>query len=916
MRAFVKAYAAFAAYSRRQLARPSLVWLRPLLHLFGFYPLLLAVVAVLFLLASGRLMDDYDAFHVLWHSDPGTGMAAGSGVGLVLAGVMLAVFVLDRLRVGRDTKLGKAPWPMPPAWAYWAAWTALLVAAALPAVPVWYRAEFPDPAARLWFPLGLLTVGLLYGGTRLLAPGLYKHPTHIGGWVVALLAVLYLAMAVVHDHSPETYCPVYPAAVCALLLVAFVTGLLGVFTLLAGRVPWLYPLLIALLIVPFLFPSSLQPEYRLPHMEVAGGAGTYYDRRVGLRDYGDRRVNLHDYDEPARAAPPVVAPVTDAGLLDDAAVLSVWNERMKQRYGEPQPVVLVTVSGGASASALYCADVLFTLEQKFPGFSDRVRLISGASGGMLGAAYFVSQLRPGGMLERVRAGPEFRRYAEAYYEARQAPWDPDAAAALDAAEAAYQNHLEELRPEFFRGLERDFLGPIVQKWVHRDMPLGAVPTARLNDRGSALEAAWGRHLRAKWGPADPADPGGPHRWDPAGGGALDVPFRKLRDEEAAGAIPSLVFTPMMVEDGRQLIVSNLDLDYMVNTVPPVHRKSAHAAAAGVAVAAVGPTTSHTAVEFYRLFPHADGFRLSTAVRMNASFPYFSPSAALPTNPVRHVVDAGYYDNYGTTVATRWVAHHADWLSTPSRKGGVAKPAEVILLQVRCFGYEKASRQFVSDAEVREYGGRVGKPADTPDDLDARYTEWGTDGRWSADPSPRPVRTEGGLFSLTAPLTGLFASWRANMVYRADERVDAARVGFHLLGRAGRPDPVRFSRYVAECRVNPSLNWELTADTRGKIYDDVKKNLTVAAAATNYLRDVSTAPPPGVNANAAQQTWMQPRTGDDRPATRDVIRTTQQYQKASPSGRQALESTAGFTAQLGKYAAPPKVETLPPPVPRK
>jgi hypothetical protein len=361
------------------------------------------------------------------------------------------------------------------------------------------------------------------------------------------------------------------------------------------------------------------------------------------------------------------------------------------------------------------------------------------------------------------------------------------------------------------------------------------------------------------------------------------------------------------------VISNLDLDYMANTVPPERHKSAHAAAAGVAVASVGPTTSHTAVEFYRLFPHADEFRLSTAVRLNASFPYFSPSAALPTNPVRHVVDAGYYDNYGTTVATKWVAHHAEWLSTVYRKDKevVKKPAEVILLQVRCFGYEKASRQFVSDAEVRAYGERVGKPADSPGDLDERFTDWGEDGRWSGESPPRPVRTEGGLFSLTAPLTGLFASWRANMVYRADERVDAARAGFALLGKADRRDPVRFSRYVTECRVNPSLNWVLTAGTRDRIHRDVSENLNLAAATTNFLRDVTDHVPDQVNANAADQVWQR----GDRPATREVMQTTAQYRNASPSGRQALDSTAGFTAQLGKYAAPPKVEALPP-VPKK
>jgi len=53
-------------------------------------------------------------------------------------------------------------------------------------------------------------------------------------------------------------------------------------------------------------------------------------------------------------------------------------------------------SGGASTSAVFVARSLFQPEARFPGFVDRVRVVSGASGGMLGAAYFVSQFRPGG----------------------------------------------------------------------------------------------------------------------------------------------------------------------------------------------------------------------------------------------------------------------------------------------------------------------------------------------------------------------------------------------------------------------------------------------------------------------------------------------------------------------------------------
>jgi hypothetical protein len=826
MVASVRTWRRFRAGARAALASPSVAWLRPLLHLVAFYPLLLVVPVVLVMLIYGALLADYDAFHQLWSESPAVGVPAGFAAGLVLGGVVLAVYLLDADRRGRV----EAPLPPVPAWGYWAAWGVLLMAAALPVLLPAYAPRFAA-GERWWFLLGLLLAAAVVGLGRWVRPAWFAAPGPAAGWAVGILGVGFAAMIVAHAVWPEFYFPLVSAPVSLLMLAAFVTGLLWVFTRLAGRAWGLYPALIGGLVVPFLIPSC-QPEYRLPHLD--------YAVRVELARY------------------PELRKLPDAGLVGDEEALAAWDGRMRARYGSPQPVVLVTVSGGATASAVYSADVLFTLEEQFPGFADRVRLISGASGGMLGAAYFVTQLRPGGLLDRARHSDEYRAYFDAVYELD--PNDPRGRQRLAEAEAAYRRYMDGVRAEFFRGLEADVLGPLVQKWVHQDMPLAPIPRPTTNDRGSALEAAWRRALD----------------------GALDVPFRSLRDEERAGAIPSLVFTPMMIEDGRQLLVSNLDLDYMVDTVPPPPRQPA-AALVSAAAAAQPPTaaagSSYMAVEFFRLFPHADEFRLSTAVRLNASFPYFSPSAALPTNPARHVVDAGYYDNYGTAAATKWVARHVEWLAAR----GVP---EVILLQVRCFGYEQASREFVTRPEVAAYARRSGHPAATADD-------------WAKDPAPPAVSTQGGLYSLTSPLFGLFSAWRANMVYRGDERVDAVRrlLDLAALRRADRPDgrPVPLSRYPIECRLDPPppLNWSLTRHTLGLIHADVRDSLSAAAIVTNFHRSRSAAPP------AAAPTA---RPGP----TRDAMRATRTYQSAPTADRQTIDSQADLTERLGQYklAKPP------------
>jgi hypothetical protein len=47
--------------------------------------------------------------------------------------------------------------------------------------------------------------------------------------------------------------------------------------------------------------------------------------------------------------------------------------------------------------------------------------------------------------------------------------------------------------------------------------------------------------------------------------------------------------------------------------------------------------------------------------MSASFPYLSPAAPLPTLPRRRVVDAGYFDSYGVTLAAAGLLRHKEWV---------------------------------------------------------------------------------------------------------------------------------------------------------------------------------------------------------------------------------------------------------------
>ena len=94
-----------------------------------------------------------------------------------------------------------------------------------------------------------------------------------------------------------------------------------------------------------------------------------------------------------------------------------------------------------------------------------------------------------------------------------------------------------------------------------------------------------------------------------------------------------------------------------------------------------------------------------------------------------------------------------------------------------------------------------------------------------------------MFTVTAPLTGLFSSWRANMIYRSDERLNAA------VARMERRDDGAFGVAVDArtilCGVEPSLNWVLTAMEREAIHEDVRRYLADPLMFANFYRQRST-----------------------------------------------------------------------------
>jgi hypothetical protein len=369
------------------------------------------------------------------------------------------------------------------------------------------------------------------------------------------------------------------------------------------------------------------------------------------------------------------------------------------------PLIVVCTSGGGVRAATWTAALLGRLDE-LAGFRRNAWLITGASGGMVGAAAWV-------------ASHHARRKTT---EARPV----DAAKLADAMAA-------------------DSLTPAAQALVLHDVPSTLLPFALPHDRGAAVQAAWVRNLARI----------GVH---------LDVALADLRQGEATAEYPSLVFSPMIVEDGRRLLLSNLSLQAAVTN------QVQWLGAGGAVSDGVASRAARHARDLFG--PAFDRISLATAARLSASFPYVSPASHLPTTPERRVVDAGYYDNYGVDLATSWLERcletNVAWMKE--------HVSGVLLIQIR-------------DSELSlEAGG------DLPDGLPER------------EPEKAPSNLARALQGLTSPPSAVLAARNSAMLFRNDAQL-------HTLGallRTSLGDEV-FATTIFELKGHLSLSWELSRE---------------------------------------------------------------------------------------------------------
>jgi hypothetical protein len=471
----------------------------------------------------------------------------------------------------------------------------------------------------------------------------------------------------------------------------------------------------------------------------AGGRGVF---RLRLRPLGGLYPATSSAPATTIYPPAPGAPGPDGGpplLLDqlvgghaDGGELA-WPEAARASAGGKRPLVFVCCSGGGIRAAVWTAGLLARLDA-LPGFRVSTRMVTGASGGMVGAAYWAAW-----------------RHAQA---------------AAGAAPAAADDWRKVLLCT-----ARESLTAVARRLFFGDIPRAFMRGTNPRDRGQAMEEAW---------VAAAAD---------GLGARLDLPIRDLRDGEARGLWPSMVFSPMLVEDGRRVVMSNLDL-------APVRLNQAYWLTSAPDARGVEGDASHSACHAAELFPRAwSSFPLSTAARLSASFPYVSAAVVLPTHPRRRIVDAGYYDNYGMDLTCSWLRealeHSRDWIA--------ANVSGVLVIQIR----------------DNVYG--LSHSPDAPQSAQAPPQSDGTAlGR--------------GLEGLSSPPEGLLAAMDAVALFRNDAQLETAT---HLYGAAfGRPDFVTTISF--ELDAETSLSWYLTEHEKAALARQVEDASGRVGRVANWL----------------------------------------------------------------------------------
>lgn len=264
-------------------------------------------------------------------------------------------------------------------------------------------------------------------------------------------------------------------------------------------------------------------------------------------------------------------------------------------------LVVVTSTGGGILAAGWTTKVLQELITKRPKLAHEIRLISAASGGSVGAAFYIDELR------------------------RQFSNGTDCHLTADLLKEVHQKSV------------KSSLGAVAYGFSFIDFwtILFGGPVLAETDRGRLLEEKWAKNAN----------------------GTPDAKAFLLRDFEdgiRTGCIPAPILNTTVMENGQRVMITPIDFTTAGATAG---KKRAMTLAEYL-------FTNDSEQPPVDVRDKLD-ISLWTAARLSATFPYISPAVRADLSKTdlaqrqdpflgHHFVDGGYHDNYGVASALDWL----------------------------------------------------------------------------------------------------------------------------------------------------------------------------------------------------------------------------------------------------------------------
>lgn len=164
---------------------------------------------------------------------------------------------------------------------------------------------------------------------------------------------------------------------------------------------------------------------------------------------------------------------------------------------------------------------------------------------------------------------------------------------------------------------------------------------------------------------------------------LNKPLSHYKVLEQEAKTPMLIMTPSVLSEDRKLFISPHKLRFLCRPYRPNMENLSF------------PIDG---IDFNSFFQNywADSIQLSTAIRINATYPVILPSVHLPTDPGIVVMDAGLIDNFGFETTERFLYTYQDWINE--------NVSEVVIISINSVNREVISGTSSGIQEVNDVFG--------------------------------------------------------------------------------------------------------------------------------------------------------------------------------------------------------------------